>query len=88
MPGHGTVPDVQQVPRHSEVNQESTTGSEPNNQILAATIDGGDPFTPELRGHLGRVERAREARVEDRDALEAAAKEQGLEPTANSLDLW
>jgi hypothetical protein len=70
------------------VNQESATGSEPNNQILAATIDGGDLLTHELGGHLGRVERTREPRIEDLDLLEAAPEEHRLEAAADGLDLW
>ena len=40
----------------------------------------------QLGGHLERVLRARQARIEDLDAVEAPADEHGLEPAANGLD--
>lgn len=70
------------------MNQQHTAGLEADHQVLAAAVDGHDPLTDELRGHLERVLRARQARVEDLDPVEAAADEQGLEPAANGLDLW
>jgi hypothetical protein len=69
------------------VNQENATTLEPNNQILATTTKSGDPLTLELGGHSGGVDRPREARVEDLDALEAAPYEPGLQTCSNRLDL-
>ena len=78
---------AQEAPRHPEVDQENTTALEPNNQILAATLDGGDVFSFELGRHLGGLVRAHEARVVDAHPLEAPADERGLELPANALDL-
>jgi hypothetical protein len=70
------------------VNQERPTGFESDNYILAAAVDGLDPLADELRGDFDRVVRARQAWVEDLDAVEAAADEHGFEPAADGLDLW
>jgi hypothetical protein len=78
---------VQNVPRHPEVDQESPTGLEPNNQILAAAIDGRDALALQLGRDLNPVERARQPRIEDLDALEGAAQEHRLEPATDRLDL-
>jgi len=78
---------VQQVPRHSEVDQKNSTGLESDNQILASAIDGGDSLPFQLDGHTGWVERASQARIEDLDALHAPAHERGLESCADRLDL-
>ena len=83
----GAAAPVQQVPRHSEVNQQNSTGLEPDNQILAAAIDGRDSLAFELGGHTGRVERAGQARIEDLDALEAPADERRARACADGLDL-
>jgi hypothetical protein len=69
------------------VNQESPTGLEPNNQILAATLEGFDAFTFELGGDRGRLERPDEARIIDLDALEPTADQVRLERETNRLDL-
>jgi hypothetical protein len=76
-----------QAPRHAEVDQENATRLEPDNQILAATLDGGDPLALQLGRHLGRVVGTHEARVVDLDALEAAAREDGFQAHADGLDL-
>ncbi len=78
---------VQQLSSHPEVNQESPTAFEPNNQILATAIEGLDPLPDELGGHSGGIERARQARVENLDMLEAAPGELRLELRANGLNL-
>jgi hypothetical protein len=78
---------VQQLSRHPEVNQESPTAFEPNNQILATAIEGTDPFLHELGGHSGGVERAREARIENLDVLEAPPSEGRLEMRTDCFDL-
>src|SRR5215218_7835133 len=79
--------DVQQGSSHSEVDQESATGFESNNQILAATTERRDTLGDQLGCDLARVERARQTRVEDFDVVEAAAEEHGLEPATDGLDL-
>ena len=85
--GRGDGVSVQQVSRHPEVNQESATSFEPNNQILAAAMERCDPLSLELGGHSGGVERPGETRIEDLDALEPAAQELRLEPQTDRLDL-
>jgi hypothetical protein len=78
---------VEQAPSHSEVDQKNTTGFESNNQILATAIDGDDSLSLKLGGHTGGVERAREARVEDLNALQQAADERRLQPHSHRFDL-
>jgi hypothetical protein len=80
------APDVQNVPRHPEVHQESPTSLEPNNQILAAAIDGRDALALQLGCDLNPVEWARQPRIEDLDALKGAAHEHRLEPATDGLD--
>ena len=81
------VADVPQTPRHPEVNQENATTLEPNNQILAASLDGGDALALQLGRDLERLERPHQPRVEDLDALEAPPDERGLELATDRLDL-
>jgi hypothetical protein len=69
------------------VNQESATGFESNNYILAAAIESNDALRLELGRHLGGVEWAGQPRIEYLDTLEAAADKHGLEPAADGLDL-
>jgi hypothetical protein len=78
---------VQKCPRHPEVNQENTTALEPNNQILAASLERRDTLAGELGRHLGRIFGSRQARVFDVDVLEPAADEHRLEAAADRLDL-
>ena len=78
---------VQHVPSHPEVNQESATSLEPDNEILAAAIDRHDPLALQLSRDLDGVERARQARVGDVDALEAPPDQAGLESATDGLDL-
>ena len=79
--------DVPQAPRHSEVNQESSTAFETDNQILATPLDGRDTLALELPCDLVLIGGLDEARVEDGDALEAPPDERRLELSANRLDL-
>jgi len=51
--------------------EEHTSRLEPNNQILAATLDGLHAFTFQARCDGLWIERARQARVGDLDVLEA-----------------
>ena len=81
------APVVTKAPRHPEVHQENATTLEPDNQILAAPLDRGDPLAGQLRRHLGGVVRADEPRVVDVDVLERPSDEDGLEPPAHGLDL-
>src|ERR1044072_10052995 len=87
-PERPPAPGVQNVPRHPEVDQESPTSLEPNNQILAAAIDGRDALALQLGRDLNPVEWARQPRIEDLDALEGAAQEQRLEAAGDGLALW
>ena len=80
--------EVQHVPRHPEVDQESPTRLEPNNHIFAAAVDRGDALALQLGRDLDGVERARQPRVGDLDTLEAAPDELGLEPATDGLDFW
>jgi hypothetical protein len=70
------------------VNQESPTRLEPDNQILAAAIDGCDAFALQLGCDLDTVEWTRQPRIEDLDTLEDAADEHRLEPATDGFDLW
>lgn len=79
--------DVQNAPRHPEVNQESPTSLEPDNQVLATAIDGRDAFALQLGRDLDAVERARQSRIGNLDARERAAHEHRLEPATDGLDL-
>ena|SRR5438445_12487700 len=81
------VADVPQAPRHPEVNQENATTLEPNNQILAASLNGGDALALQLGRDLERLERPHQPRVEDLDALESPPHERGLELASDRLDL-
>jgi hypothetical protein len=76
-----------QASRHSEVDQESATGVEPNNQILAATLQRGNALAFELGGHRTRLEGADETRIVNLDSLERAANEVRLEREPDRLDL-
>jgi hypothetical protein len=69
------------------VNQERTTGLEPNNQILAATVDQGDALAVELVCDLERIERPRQPWIGDANVVEDPALENGREPPADGLDL-
>jgi hypothetical protein len=69
------------------VDQENSTTLEPNNEILAAPVDGCDAFPLELRRDFGWVVGANEAPVVDGDFLEATTCERGLELPAYALDL-
>ena len=74
-------------PRHPEVDQESPTRLEPNNQILAAPVDGRDLLALELSRDDVRLERPRQPRVDDRDPLERPPLEDGHEAPPDALDL-
>src|SRR5918992_4323647 len=78
---------VTQVSRHPEVNQESATGLEPNNQILAAAFQGTDAFALELCGHRSRLEWSDETMVVDLDSFEATPYEMRFQLEANCLHL-
>src|SRR3954452_16146385 len=81
------VSRVNQAPRHPEVNQENQTALEPNNQILPTACHGVHALAAELGSHLCRIERSRQARVEDLDVVEPAAQELRLERRPDGLDL-
>jgi hypothetical protein len=69
------------------VNQETATALEPKNQILAATIELGDPLADQLGLDEPRVVRSRQPRVGDLDRLESSSRDGRLEPATNRLDL-
>ena len=70
---------VTKAPRHSEVNQESSTGLEPKNQILAPSLERLHPLALELGADGDRLERAHETGVVDLDALEPPTDDVRLE---------
>jgi hypothetical protein len=69
------------------VNQESPSRLEPNNQVLATPVDGYDSLALELSSDLAGIERTREPRIRDLDALEPPPLEGGDEPASDALDL-
>ena len=69
------------------MNQESPSRLEPNNQILAAPVDGDDPLPLELSSHLIGIERTREPGIRDLDPLEPPPLEDGHEPAPDAFDL-
>ena len=72
---------------HPEVNQENQSTLEPNNYILATSIDGSDTFPLDFDGHLTRVERPRQPLVEDLDRIEPPAGEDRRQLGSNGFDL-
>ena len=69
------------------MNQESPSRLEPNNQILAAPVDGDDPLALELSSHLCGIERTREPRIRNFDTLEPPPLEGGNQSAPDALDL-
>jgi len=69
------------------VNQEHAIGFEPDNQILAAPLDGRNGLSLQLRRDLAWLDWPRHAMIEDLDTLEPPADEDGLEANSNRLDL-
>jgi hypothetical protein len=69
------------------VAQENPTALEPKNQILATAIQRRHAFTFELGGHLEAIAGGDQPGIPDLDALEPSARDGGLEPAANRLDL-
>src|SRR3954452_23989518 len=77
----------QERPRHPEENQKRKTRLEPNNQILAATIDQRDALAVEPVRELERGERAGTPRGGDSNILEGPALEDGRKLSTDGLDL-
>ena len=69
------------------MNQESPSRLEANNQILAAPVNRDDPLALELSSDLAGIERTREPRIRDLDALEPPPLEDGDESAPDALDL-
>jgi hypothetical protein len=69
------------------VNQENETAFEPDNYILATSIDGCDSLAFELSGDLPGVEGTRQAFVEDLDRHECPAGEDRRQLGPDRLDL-
>jgi len=86
--GQSPVRCVPQTPRHPEVNQESASRLEPNNQILATAFERRYSFAFKLGGHGDGLEGAHEARIVDVDAIQPPADEAWLELLPDRLDLW
>jgi hypothetical protein len=76
-----------QASRHSEVDQESATGLEPNNQILASTLECAHALTFELPGDGVGLEGPDESWIANLDALQPTTDEVRLERATNRLDL-
>src|SRR6266700_417221 len=81
------VRSAQKTSRHPEMDQENPTALEPNNQILAPSLDSSDALPFQLGRHLGRLVGTHEARVVDAHALEATTYQHGLELPADTFDL-
>ena len=69
------------------MNQESPSRLEPNNQILAAPVDGDDTLALELSSDDVGIERTCQPRVRDLDPLEPPPLEDGRETAPDALDL-
>ena len=78
---------VPQASRHPEVDQENTTRFEPNNQILAATVDRLDAFVDQFGGDELRRERSNESGIADSRSRDSSALEHGRDPRTNGLYL-
>ena len=75
------------APRHTEVNKESSPALEPNNQILAATIDRCDALAFDLGRHeIGR-ERTHETGIENGRLRDPSPDEDRCDLSAHGLDL-
>lgn len=75
------------TPRHTEVNKESSPALEPDNQILAATIDRRNALAFDLGRHEIRGERTHKPRIGDRRSPDAGAVEDRRDLPAHGLDL-
>src|ERR1700730_9033549 len=83
----GAFRRVAEASGHPEVDQQGTPTHEPDDQILATTLQGRDTLALEFGGTLQRLARPYEPRVVDPHLLERATDEPGLEPGADGLDL-
>ena len=72
---------------HAEMDEEAEAALEPEQQVLAATLDREDAIALELLRDLEEVVRPREPRVEDLDARERAALEPRRELRPDGLHL-
>ena len=80
----GAVPEAA---GHPQVDEQHTIGLEPDDQILAAPLDRRDALSLELGCDSVGLVGPHEPRVGDLDAVEPPAREDGLQPAANGLDL-
>jgi hypothetical protein len=69
------------------VNQQNETAFEPDNYILATSIDRRDVLPLELSGDLPRIEGTRQPLVEDLDRLKRSAGEDRRQLSPDGLDL-
>ena len=77
----------QETPRHPEVYKQNETAFEPDNYILATSIDSRDPLALELGGDLPGVEGTSQAFVEYLDRGELPAGEDRRQLGLDRLDL-
>ena len=73
--------------RHPQVDDERPSAREAPQQVLAAPVDGRHGLSDQPVGDDRRVDRPRQARIDDLGTLDRGALEHGHEPTANGLDL-
>ena len=78
---------VAEASGHPQMDQENAVGLEPEDQILAAPLDGRHALALQLRGDRVGVIRPHEPRIGDLDAVEPTSGENGLQAAANGLDL-
>jgi hypothetical protein len=79
---------VSQTPRHPEVNQQSPSRFEPNDQILAPALERRDSLTFQFGRNGNRLERPYKARIVNVDVVEPSADEVRLQLKADRFDLW
>jgi len=77
----------QKGPRHPEVNEQNEIRIEPDNHLLATSIDGPDTLAFELGLDESRIDRTREPLVEDLDRFERPAGEDRRQLSSDGLDL-
>jgi hypothetical protein len=78
----------QKASRHPEVNQQDETILEPDNYILATSIDRCDALLFEPSRDLPGIEGARQPLVEDLDRHECSAGEDRRQLRFDGLYLW
>ncbi len=77
---------VTKASRHPEVNEKRASRFESKNEIFAASVDRHDSFSFELGGHRRGVEGTNEPRIENRNTVEAATRQNRLEAPSDRFD--